>query len=344
MHSERQHKLLSVFQSWKYHDGIRPARDDGKSLLNRLKWRSRKRKKFKKKLKLDDLYHHWLQTEVQDVNLYMPDSEVDAYNDVQYGLQHRLRTGICTCQIQMRPEYRVGVQRKQAVRAIDEVYLCEEVVRNRVASFRSLSDASLQRILETNGMATRTRVSTRWTSHLRARRRRAIGRYLRLRESLQEAEGILLRYNEHMDAAATWANERWHDLEMGTLFAFDDNWANRAWHDLELFDTMDSNDMAYNNLQAKDVEIGYKMSICTNASPYWNRKSKYHSLQHMRMLLQMMRIVTQMLRTSTYNIANITVLFTALWQRIGNSGGRCVQQAGTGRFGNSFVTSRVNLE
>jgi hypothetical protein len=233
---------------------------------------------------------------------------------------------------------------KRTVRAIDDVYFCEEVVRNRVSGFHNLSDASLQRILETNGMETRTRVSTRWTSHLRARRRRAIGRYLRLRESLQEAEGILLRYNEHMDAAATWANERWHDLEMGTLFAFDDNWANRAWHDLELFDTMDSNDMAYNNLQAKDVEIGYKMSICTNASPYWNRKSKYHSLQHMRMLLQMMRIVTQMLRTSTYNIANITVLFTALWQRIGNSGGRCVQQAGTGRFGNSFMTSRVNLE
>jgi hypothetical protein len=34
-HSEKQYKLWPVFQSWKYHDGIRPARDDGKSLL---KW------------------------------------------------------------------------------------------------------------------------------------------------------------------------------------------------------------------------------------------------------------------------------------------------------------------
>jgi hypothetical protein len=52
-----------------------------------------------------------------------------------------------------------------------------------------------------------------------------------------------------MDAAATWANERWHDLELGTLFAFDESWANRAWNDLELFATIDSNVMAYNNLQ-----------------------------------------------------------------------------------------------
>jgi hypothetical protein len=87
MHFEKQRKLWPVFQTWKYHAGIRPTRDDGKSLLKWLKWRSRKRKKFKKKLKLDDLYHHWFQTEVQDVNLYMSDSEVDAYNDAQYGLQ-----------------------------------------------------------------------------------------------------------------------------------------------------------------------------------------------------------------------------------------------------------------
>jgi hypothetical protein len=53
---------------------------------------------------LDDPYHHWLQTEVQDVN--MPDSEVDVYNDTHYGLQTEAqdRTVICTCQIQMRPE------------------------------------------------------------------------------------------------------------------------------------------------------------------------------------------------------------------------------------------------
>jgi hypothetical protein len=227
MHSERQHKLLSVFQSWKYHDGIRPARDDGKSLLKWLKWRSRKRKKFKKKIKLDDLYHHWLQTEVQDVNLYMPDSEVDAYNDTQYGFQTEAQDR----HLYMSDPDATGIQGRRAkkvVRVIDEVYLCDEVAHNRVAGFRSPSDASLHRILETNGMATRTRVSTRWTGHLRARRRRDIGRYLRLWESLQEAEGILLRQNEHMDAAATWANERWHDLEMGTLFAFDDNWVNRA--------------------------------------------------------------------------------------------------------------------
>ncbi len=89
---------------------------------------------------------------------------------------------------------------KKIVRAIDEVYLCEEVVRYRVGGFRSLSDSSLQRILETNGMETRTRGSTHWTRHLRARRNISIGRHLRLR--LREAEGILLRHNEHIDAAA----------------------------------------------------------------------------------------------------------------------------------------------
>jgi hypothetical protein len=80
----------------------------------------------------------------------------------------------------------------------------------------------------------------------------------------QEAEGILLRRNEHMDAAATWANERWHDLEMGTLFAFDENWANRAWTDLELFATMESNDIASNNLQAvrNSVSRREKLSEC----------------------------------------------------------------------------------
>jgi hypothetical protein len=62
-HSEKQHKLWPVFQSWKYHAGIRPARDDGKNLLKWLRWRSRKRKKFKKKHLMDDLYHHWRQTE-----------------------------------------------------------------------------------------------------------------------------------------------------------------------------------------------------------------------------------------------------------------------------------------
>ncbi len=88
-----------------------------------------------------------------------------------------------------------------------------------------------------------------WTHHLRVRRNRSSGRHVRLRESLREDEGILLRHNEHMDASATWANERWHDLEMGTLFAFDENWDNRTWDDLELVTTIDSNDMGYNNLQ-----------------------------------------------------------------------------------------------
>ncbi len=227
MHSERQDKLWPVLHSWKYHAGIRPARDDGKSLFKWLKWRSRKRKKFKKKLKVDDLYHHWLQTEVQDVILYMPNSEIDAYNDSQYGLETEAQDG----HLYMSDPDAPGIKcrcAKKSVRVIDEVYLCEEVARNRVVGFRSLSDASMQRILETNDMETRTRGSTRWTIHLRARRTRAIGRYLRIQESLQEAEGILLRHNEHMDAAATWANERLYDLEMGTLFAFDDNWANRA--------------------------------------------------------------------------------------------------------------------
>ncbi len=62
MHFEKHRKLWPVFQTWKYHAGIRPARDDGKSLLKWLKWRSRKRKKLKKKLKPVDLYHHWLET------------------------------------------------------------------------------------------------------------------------------------------------------------------------------------------------------------------------------------------------------------------------------------------
>ena len=224
MHFEKQRKLWPVFQTWKYHAGIRPARDDGKSLLKWLKWRSRKRKKLKKELKPVDLYHHWLETEVEDVNLYMPDSEVDAYNDAQYGLQTEAQEK----HLSMRDPYAPAIsgflgRSKKIVRAIDEVYLCAEVARNRVAGFRSLSDSSLQRILQTNGMETRTRGSTHWTSHLRARRNRALGRHLRLRESLREAEGILLRRNEHMDAAATWANERWHDLEMGTLFFFDEN-------------------------------------------------------------------------------------------------------------------------
>ena len=87
MHFEKQHKLCPVLQTWKYHVGIRPARDDGKTLLKWLKWRSAKRKKLKKKLKPVDLYHHWLETEVTDVNLYIPDPEVDAYNDAQCGFQ-----------------------------------------------------------------------------------------------------------------------------------------------------------------------------------------------------------------------------------------------------------------
>jgi hypothetical protein len=141
------------------------------------------------------------------VILYMPDSEIDVYNDTQYGLETEAQDG----HLYMSDPDVSGIKcrrAKKTVRVIDEVYLCEEVTRNRVSGFRSLSDASLRRILETNVMETRTRGSTRWTSHLRARRTRDIGRYLRIQESLQEAEGILLIRNENMDVADTWANER----------------------------------------------------------------------------------------------------------------------------------------
>jgi hypothetical protein len=193
----------------------------------------------------------------------MSDSEVDAYNDAQYGSQTETQDR----HLYMSNSDAPGIKCRRAkntVRVIDEAYLCEEVARNRVSGFRSLSDASLQRILETNGMETTTRVSKRWTSHLRARRRIAIGRYSRLQNSLQEAEGILLGCNAHMDVSASWANERWDDLEMVTLFAFDENWANRAWNDLELFATMESNDIAYNTLQAvrNPVSEREKLSDC----------------------------------------------------------------------------------
>ena len=134
------------------------------------------------------------------MTLYMTDSEVDAYNDAQCGLETEAQDGYLHRSDPDAPG--IGCRRaKKTVRAIDEVYLCEEVSRNRVAGFRSLSDASLQRILETNGMETRTRGSTRWTSHLRARRTRAIGRYLRIQESLQEAEDILF------DGMSTWTRQ-----------------------------------------------------------------------------------------------------------------------------------------
>jgi hypothetical protein len=310
-HSEKQHKLWPVFQSWKYHAGIRPARDDGKSLLKWLKWRSRKRKKFKKKLKLDAQYG--LETEAQDGHLYMSDPDAPGIN----------------CR-----------RAKKSVRAIDEVYLCEEVARNRVAGFRSLSDASLQRILETNGMETRTRCSTRWTSHLRARRTRAIGRYLRIQESLQEAEGILLRHNEHMDAAATWANERWHDLKMGTLFAFDDNWANRAWTDLELFATMESNDIASNNLQAvrNPVSRREKLSECgvhlVMPESEWDK----HGMQSLGPQRWRNRV-------QDVDLHKCISLLESKVQVPLTAAGRGVRQAdlGTGRFGNSFMMSRGTL-
>jgi hypothetical protein len=143
-HFEKQRKLWPVFQTWKYHAGIRPARDDGKNLLKWLKWRSRKRKKLKKKLKPVDLYHHWLETEVADVNLNMPDPEVDAYNDAQYGLQTEAQNEHRSMSDPYAPTISGFLGRsKKIVRAIDEVYLCEEVARNRVAGFRSLSDSSL---------------------------------------------------------------------------------------------------------------------------------------------------------------------------------------------------------
>ena len=72
--------------------------------------------------------------------LYMPDSEIDVYNDTQYGLETEAQDG----HLYMSDPDAPGIQgrrAKKAVRAINEVYLCEEVVRNR--GFRSLSDASL---------------------------------------------------------------------------------------------------------------------------------------------------------------------------------------------------------
>jgi hypothetical protein len=51
---------------------------------------------------------------------------------------------------------------------------------------------------------------------------------------------------------------------MGTLLAFDENWDNRAWTDLELFATMESNDIASNNLQdvRNPVSRREKLSVC----------------------------------------------------------------------------------
>jgi hypothetical protein len=77
------------------------------------------------------------------VNLYMTDSEVDAYNDSQCGLQ----TEDQDRHLYMSDPDASGIKcrrAKKTVRDIDEVYLCEEVARNRVTGFRNLSDASLQ--------------------------------------------------------------------------------------------------------------------------------------------------------------------------------------------------------
>jgi hypothetical protein len=151
---------------------------------------------------------------------------------------------------------------KKTVRVIDEVYLCEEVARNRVSGFRSLSDTSLRRILETNGMEKST-----WFYALdKPFADKANKNYWKILKDPGESSGSwhLARRNEHMDAAATWANERWHDLEMGTLFAFDENWANRAWTDLELFATKESNDIVSHNLQTVRTPVSRreKLSEC----------------------------------------------------------------------------------
>ena len=61
---------------------MRPARDDGKSLIKLLKWRSRKKKKFKKTDLFTVPYRDWIQTEVHDVNSYMTDSEVNWYRSI----------------------------------------------------------------------------------------------------------------------------------------------------------------------------------------------------------------------------------------------------------------------
>jgi hypothetical protein len=151
IHSQKKHKhkLWPVFQSWKWHAGIRPARDDGKSLLKCFKWRSRK----KKKLKTADLvaapYRNWLQTEVHDVNSYIPDSQVNWYQAVA----HDENVYWSDLQGDGSVGPRIWLRRaKQTVRAIDADYLCDEIARNLVSGFRSLSDNSLKRIQETNGM------------------------------------------------------------------------------------------------------------------------------------------------------------------------------------------------
>ena len=155
---------------------------------------------------MSDSEVNWYRSVAHDENLYMSELEVEV--GPRFGV--------------MRTKKTVRVIAKQTVRVIDAEFICEKISRNRVSGFRSLSDNSLKRIQETNGMETTTRVSTRWQNHLRARRRIAIGRRTTFRESIQASEKILLGRNAHMDPMDTWANERWHDLQMGVLFAFDE--------------------------------------------------------------------------------------------------------------------------
>jgi hypothetical protein len=90
----------------------------------------RKRKKYRKKLKkhhlLDNLYHHWLQTEVQDVHLYMSDyHQVNTSNDTQYGLQTEVQDShLYTSDSQLHAPYHKiggGVQRQPSVSLIQYI-------------------------------------------------------------------------------------------------------------------------------------------------------------------------------------------------------------------------------
>ena len=69
-----------------------------------------------------------------------------------------------------------------------------------------------------------------------------------------------------MDPMATWANERWHDLQMGVLCAFDEEWANRTCNDLEFFATMTSKESASAHVQSKS-DLGMLRTTISDVLP-----------------------------------------------------------------------------
>ena len=131
---------------------------------------------------------NWYRFVVHDENLYMSEPQVDGSVGSRIGI----------------------IRANKTVRVIDAEYFCEELAHNRVSGFHSLSDDSLKRIQETNGMETTTRISTRWRNHWcpRPRGRIVVRRQTTFRESIQTSETILIGHNTHMDPMVTWANER----------------------------------------------------------------------------------------------------------------------------------------